>query len=368
MIDIATRIETALDSALSSYVTSVSQTMSAYLVPIATAGTTVYLLFMSYAIIRGDNEAPVSKLVKDFVSLGLIGAVALAAGNYQYWVIDFANILQSDLVKVVTSSAPGGAVSIGAAIDNIFSATNCIVPPGESECVPLDIVLYQMAQKKVNFLGIPDLYYVIASVFLWIAEIVIIACCLLPWLPAKAALAIWLALGPAAIVCLMWPATKAYFQQWLSAMLGAVFTMAIVAAIVTVIPSMYRNLVQEVIAGGLSDGTDVLGRAIAMCIAALGLGIVAVNASQKGAHLAGGGVALDGRGLANFVINQVQQSRLRNSYPGSADAGAAGALPNKALGGGPVAEKAAHQAGYAVGKGAAAIQSVLSAINRKGAP
>jgi type IV secretory pathway VirB6-like protein len=367
MIGIASMIESQMDAALSNFVTTTSQSMMNWVVPIAIVCTTLLMMVQALATIRGDNDKPLSKLLKDFLSISLITFFALSMNNYQSYVIGGAQALQSDLVNAIASgtvNTSSPTSTIGQAIDGIFSPDNCLTPPEGGACLPLDTIFLQQAQKRANFYGIPDLVYVFVAVLIDLAEIAIVLCCLLPWLPAKAALAIWLALGPAAIVCLAWPLTRNYFQQWLSSVLGSIFTMVIIAAVVTIIPNMYQQLAKQVMVN-TDTTTDMVGRACCLLVAALGLGIVAVNAAQKGAHLAGGGVALDGRGLALPILREIKNSIFGNKDSKPSGAGGESAGANSATEGMGAARGASEKAGYAAGRGAASISNVLKALNRK---
>lgn len=385
MIAIATMIEGVIDRSLSAYVTTTSSALTVFLVPIAITGYTLTLVMHALAIIRGDSQDPLSKILKDFLAAAIISAIALSMGNYQSIVIEGAQALQGDFTAALSTGVDSGTAprSLGASIDLIFSPDNKIRLPegktidGKSE-VPIDTFFYVLAHDRANFMGIPDLSLALAGVLLTVAELFIIACCLLAWLPAKVALAFWLAMGPAGILCLMFPVTKNYFQQWLSATLGTIFTMAIVTAIVAIIPVMYRQLLLDILTNMDIASTDVIGRVAAILIASVGLGIVAVNAAQKGAHLAGGGIALDGRGLAAFVINTMMQ---RGRGQGNGQGVGTGDAKGKGSGGAATEGKGSGQSdeespeqqerkrkGLAYGSGRAVrnIRNILNGLNRRG--
>jgi type IV secretion system protein VirB6 len=382
MINIATMVETTIDTQLSTYVTATSSAMTTFLVPIAITGYTIFLVMHAFAIIRGDSQDPISKIVKDFLAAAIIASIALSVGNYQSWVVESANALQSDFSGVLSKGLNAGAPtqSLGATIDKTFSSDNMITLPtgvtiaGQSQ-VPMDSFFYVLANERANGWGIPDMGLLLSGMILTVAEIIIIACCLLAWLPSKVAFYIWLAMGPAGVLCLLFPITKNYFQQWLSALLGTVFTMCIVTAIVSIIPVMYRGLLTDVLKNIDISSTDVIGRTACMLIASVGLGIVAVNAAQKGAHLAGGGVALDGRGLAAFLINAAMQRGGKGKGDGKDNDKGKGAGGSASEGKGSSDPPEKHASGSAekhaqnFKKGQAsgrAVRNVLSALNRKG--
>jgi type IV secretion system protein VirB6 len=284
----ATYIEQQLDTALATYVTATSQGMTVYAFGLAVALTSVYWMFFGLAAMRGDVSEPMSKITKDVVSMLLIAMVILTFGNYQTYVIEVSQALVSDL----TSKMSGGAAqSPGALIDAIFS--NCITPPGAPRCYPPNTVLAYLADKNANFYGIPDMSYFVANIVMGLCEIVIVVLCLIPILLSKVALAIYMAIGPFFIMLAMFPQTRSYFNSWLSGALGNALTLVIVAGICSIVPMIMEQIIVNAFKGN-PESLEVLHRTIGALVASIGLGLTALKASQMGAQLAGGGVAMDG--------------------------------------------------------------------------
>jgi type IV secretion system protein VirB6 len=300
-MQVVQHLEQQLDTALLLYVSATSQAMTNYLVPIAVTGTTIYYTMMGYAMARGDVSEPMSKLTKDVFTMLLVATVALVGGNYQNFVIGGFNAILSDLVSLVTVHGNGAPpmTSVGQAIDFIFEG--CITPPGESRCLSWDSVLWFLAWKYRVAGFIPDLSWLWASILAGLAEDAIIVCCMLPYLLSKMALAVFLAIGPPFVLCLMWPSTRKYFDGWFSATLGNVMTLVIIAAICSVVPTIFRQYVVDAFNGITAEGVDVVARIDMLLVVALGMGFVALHASQKGAALAGGGVAMDSKGIGGMI-------------------------------------------------------------------
>lgn len=303
----ATYIERQLDTALATYVTATSQGMTVYAFGLAVALTSVYWMFFGLAAMRGDVSEPMSKITKDVVSMLLIAMVILTFGNYQEYVIDVSKALVSDL----TSRMSGGvAQSPGALIDAIFA--DCVTPPGESKCLPPDTVFAFLAEKHKSTWGIPNMTYFVANIFMGLAEVVIVVLCIIPVLLSKVALAIYMAIGPFFILLAMFPQTRSYFNSWLSGALGNAFALVIVAGICSIVPVIMKKIIDEAFAKDL-EGIEVLNRTIGALVASIGLGLTALKASQMGAQLAGGGVAMDGGNwlgaLGNMYTNMKGRSQ-----------------------------------------------------------
>lgn len=354
---VATFMETQLDQALTSYVTSTSQALTVYLVPIAGSLVSLYYAWTALAMMRGDVNEPGSKLTKDVFTMTLVFMVALSFGQYQNFVIQGVYGLVSDLTSRV---AAGGGDSVGVVLDRIFS--DCVAMPGEAQCYPADEVLWKLALKHSNAIGFPEFSYALASLTLGAAEMVIVVLCLLPVLLSKVALAVFLALGPPFILCLAWPVSRQYFNSWLSVTLGNALTLVIVAAICAIVPVLFQQLLAEGWRNLPTDGSAVYKRMLGILIAAIGLGFTALKASQMGAQLAGGGVAMDGSGFAGQVINAVtnmvgrKQGGNPSNAPSSSDSPSS---PNNTVNqGSPGSYKAGHVSGRAV-------KNVLDALNKR---
>jgi type IV secretion system protein VirB6 len=309
----ATSLEVQLDAALKAYVTAASTSMTGYVASLAVGLTALYWLVFGLAAMRGDVNEPMSKITKDVVTMLLVAMVVFTFGNYQNFVIESLYGLVADL----TSRMSGGkAESPGALIDAIF--THCVKPAGEAECIPVGTLFGLLAVKHANWMGIPDISFLIAHVVMLISEVVIVVLCLIPILLSKVALAIYLAIGPFFIMLAMFPQTRSYSSSWLSGALGNALTLVIVAGICSVVPAIMQKLIND----GFKDSiaaTNVLSLTVGILVAALGLGLTALKASQMGAQLAGGGVAMDGGNWMGALGNMYTNMKGRTSGDGNKD-------------------------------------------------
>lgn len=299
---IAAYLERELDALLITYVAGVSQTATVFLVPTATLIITLYITWTGYAAARGDLQEPMSKIIKDLITIVLVGMVALGFGQYQNLVIQGANALLGDLVQLMSR---GVSSSVGQTIDSAFEG--CLIPPGETECQDPAAAMLGLAIKHSNYFGIPDFWYLVVWLGLGVAQVLLVVMTLLPFLLSKIALALLLAIGPVFIMMLMVPVTRQYFNTWLSAAIGNILTLAIVAAICTIIPSIYANYTADMYRGIFEEegGPGLVKRGFSILILAIGLGFTALKASQMGMQLAGGGVAMDGSGFVGQAVNAI---------------------------------------------------------------
>jgi type IV secretion system protein VirB6 len=296
-------LETQLDSLLIVYTSGVSASATVFLVPIAVTITTIFITWNAYAAARGDLQEPMSKIIKDLTIIVLVGMVALGFGQYQNLVIEGANALLGDLIHLTSR---GASRSVGGLLDAIYA--NCFVPPGQTECKDPGAEMLRLSIKHSSVFGIPDLSYFTAWFFIGLAQVCITLMTLLPFVLSKIALALLLAIGPVFILMLMFPTTRQYFNTWLSAALGNIITLAIVAAISTIVPTLFNQLTADMYRGlfASGSGTESLFKAsVNILILAIGLGFTSLKASQMGMQLAGGGVAMDGSGFVGQTVNAI---------------------------------------------------------------
>jgi type IV secretion system protein VirB6 len=362
-MNIATFLETKLDEVLGIYINGTSAAVSAYAGGIAAVALSIYFIFQAYAAIRGDLTEPMSKITKDLMKIALVLTVALGGGAYQEYVISFVNGITSDLASVVTH---GAAKTVGGAID--YANSGCVVLPSKAKCVSYDSVFLDLAIENKNYFGIPDPLYAFVFVIIAIAQLVITVLCIMPVILSKIGMALMLGLGPVFVLLAIFPVTNKYFEAWVSAVIGFVLTQVLVAAICSVVPEIFQGLLKNAVEQGAVGDATVLTDALAILIAAIGLGLSALHASQKGAQLAGGGMSMDSKGIGGMIMQSVMNRLIQGPSGGGAPGGgkpdssgnenSASSSPSKAYSAGQAIGRAPYNAGKTVG-------NILNALDKK---
>lgn len=356
-------LEAKVDEVLALYVNGTSAAVSAYAGGIAVVSLTIYYMYMSYAAARGDLSEPLSKITKDLLKISLVLGIALGGGAYQQTVIVFANAIISDMTSILTQ---GGAKTVGAAID--YANTGCTVLPKSPECISYDAVFLKLAVNNQNWWGIPDPLYTVTFLIVALAQILISVLCILPVILAKVGMSLMLGIGPLFLLLAIFPVTVKYFEAWVSALLGFVITQVLVAAVCSVVPMIFKGLLQQAIEGGAKGDVSVLADALAVLIAAIGLGFTALHASQKGAQLAGGGMAMDSKGLGGMVTQSVMNRLIqgRSDGPSKNQNDKSSNTENSAS----QESSGAYRAGRAVGRApynsGRIVGNILNALERRG--
>jgi type IV secretion system protein VirB6 len=297
--------EAEIDTMLLTFVTNTSASMAGVLGGLAAGGITIYMMFMAYAIARGEIQEPMSKLTKEVLSMAIIATIATGVGVYQAYVISGA---QAVLALLTSGVSQTNAQSIGELIDSFWAISAKV----DGQTLPAYKALWVMAKKDSNSIGIPNLSYFFAALLVFASTIVLAICCLLPAILAKIGLSLMLAIGPLFIMLAIIPYTRNYFASWLSNMLGNLMTLVLVACITSAAVNLFCSTLEKQLANLSYVESSPLTVGLILIIISAALGIASLHVSQVGAQLAGGGVALDSKGLAGNIVQAMLSNKKKD--------------------------------------------------------
>ncbi len=285
------RMEADIDRILGTYSAAVSTALATGLGAIAIAGLTLYLMFMGLAIARGEVQDPLGRLSKEFLSTVIIASIAVAAGTYQSVVVGASSALQEFIISKLTN---GQAASVGDSLALLFTQGKVVVKIDEGQTeVPMFTALWILAKANESQIGIPDLSYAFGALCVWVATAFVAIFCLIPLLLAKVGIAIMLAI---------WPQTRNYFASWLSNLLGNILTLALISAIATLLSQVFQKIIQDSLQGAGAGEFNAVPMGLAILVVGATLAFVALNIAAQGAQLAGGGLAMDTKGIVGSAI------------------------------------------------------------------
>jgi len=310
---IATSLETAVDTLLNNYITAKSAAVSAAIAPVALAGVTVYVLLMGYAIMRGEAHDSLHTFLWRSAKIAFIGGLALAAGEFQTNVVGLVQGIQGMLTQ-----AMAGVPTLGALIDNVEAPYIALQTALWNEALPTGMAL------------LPDFSLVFAAVLVALAQFVLFIIAFGMYLLAKVALALVLAVGPAFILCAMFPATQRFAESWLGQALNFALLNVLIAASISMLTQFASDF-----AGQLLTQINVVGilsNVIALVMATCAMGVVLLNLERLASALAGGvaiqGLGRDiGRALSGRAALGSSQPRLGGQIQGGGRGRQAPALP-----------------------------------------
>jgi type IV secretion system protein VirB6 len=322
---------------LNGYVARVSGDLATALVGIATAWLTVYIANYGYAVVRGEVQEPLSVFGWKMIKMAFILGIALSGGRYMDVVFTTANGMQDSMATVFLAgpqynqSAP---TTVFGALDAANNRANDILK-----------VIWRDA-------GITRLDLVVASITFSLGTIVFLLFGAFVALLSKVILTFALAIGPIAVLCLMFKPTSKYFDVWTGLVLSAV----VLAWFVFFALGLSFFVAQKLLLGLDASGAFVPGGLVSAIEGAatyltfmVMLAVVLYQAPHLASQLTGGAsIQTGGQMAAAGLAVQRLLGGSGATAPGGGAGGGAGA------GGGSVSRGAglAYQAGSATGRAA----------------
>ena len=198
---------TWLGDFLNGYVFSIVSTLAAGLRPIALIWLTVWIANYGLATMRGEASDSLSVFGWKMVKVSFILAFALGSATYMDIVAGTANGMQDSMSTVfIRGGAYGDSAptSVFGALDTANDTANGLL------------------KKLWGDAGITRLDLVLASLIFSLGTVIFLAFGLIVTIMAKMIMAFALAIGPIAILTLLFKPTAKFFDAWLSFMLSAI--------------------------------------------------------------------------------------------------------------------------------------------------
>lgn len=285
---VATQVETAIDTLLAGFVSSKSAAIAASLAPIAITGVTIYVIIIGWAIMRGDAQDPFHTALWKFFKITFIGALALGGAQYQSAIVDGITGIQGALI-----SSFGPASSVGGLIDAMSL-------PYED--------LYSTLMSEATTGVVPNLSLFLAGVIVALAQCVLLVIGLGMYLLAKVALALVLAVGPAFILCAMFPATQRFTESWLGQALAFVMLNVLIAASISMLTSFASQFAEHIKAN--VGTTSIMKDVVALLMVSGALGVVMLNLPTIATALTGGAsISGVGREIGRAVMDRLGRKK-----------------------------------------------------------
>ena len=323
------------------YAARVSGDLATGLVPVALALVTIYIGVYGLAVMRGEASEPVGTFAWKMVKVGAILSFALPGLYYSGNVVAWATGLQDGLATLFVAPRTAAATTAFGALDLANTAANeqLALLWKDAGMFRLDLVLASL------------LFSLGTTIFLVLGAFV--------GLLGKLILTFALAIGPLAILCLLFKSTARFFDSWLSFVLSAVVLSWFVFFALGMSLYVSDRVVQAISTGsafvagvpGSVGALEAAGTYLAvMCL----LAIVLYQSPSLASSLTGGASIQSG---AQMVTNSMVAMRAMGggrSAGGGAAAGGGGGTMGRGGGAAYVAGRAVGSAGSAAASGARA--------------
>ncbi len=321
------RLEAWFNIFFQGYAARVSADLAAGLVPVALAGLTIYIAIFGLAVMRGEAPEPIGTFAWKMVKVMAILSFALPGLYYSGNVIAWASGLQDGLANLFLAPRAAAAATAFGALDLANEQANQLLA-----------ILWRDA-------GMFRLDLVMASLLFSLGTTIFLVLGALVGLLGKLILTFAVAIGPLAILCLLFKSTARFFDSWLSSVLSAIVLSWFVFFALGMSLYVTDRVVQAISTGnafvaGAPNAVSALEAAgtylSVMCL----LGIVLFQAPSLASSLTGGASIQSG---TQMVTNTMVAMRAMGGGRGSAGGAASGGSMTR--GGG---------AAYAAGRVAAA--------------
>lgn len=282
---IATQLETAIDNLLNTYINTTSAQVSTMMAPIAVSGATIYLMWLSFSIARGETQDPVSTSIKNWIRISMVASIALGGGAYQSFAVQGLQSIQGAFINAFS-----GATSVGGLVDNLAEPYNA---------------LYQQLWSEATTGVMPNLALAGAAVIVALAQAFLLIVGLGMYLLSKVAFACSLAVGPAFLLGAAFPSTQRFAENWLGQALGFVLTNVLIGACITMLTSFASQFAAHIQAnvGNTAIMTDVLS----LLIVSATLALVLLNINTVATALTGGvSVGGVGREITRYLMDKLR--------------------------------------------------------------
>ena len=332
------------------YAARVSGDLADGLVPVALALVTVYVSIYGLAVMRGEATEPVGTFAWKMAKVGAILSFALPGLYYSGNVAAAATGLQDGLAVLFVAPGGGGAATAFGALDLANTAAN----------EQLALLWKDAGMFRLDLVVARLLFSLGTTTFLVLGAFV--------GLLGKLILTFALAIGPLAILCLLFKPTARFFDSWLSFVLSAVVLSWFVFFALGM--SLY---VSDRVVAAIADGSafvagvpgsvgalEAAGTYLAvMCL----LAIVLYQAPSLASSLTGGASIQTG---AQMISNAVVATRLGGRAGAAAAASGAGGSMGRGGGAAYVAGRAAGAVGSAGGAAASGARAAYQRVAQRG--
>jgi len=210
-----------VDASVAHYVSDTLPTVMAAISPVAHQCLTLYVMLWGFAMYRGLIHEPIMDGAFRIMKVGIILYFATNVGEFSAQISDNLIALPDFMASIFGG---GGVVSSSKdTLDNIFTA-----------CLNLGSDNWQMA--SMTNLG-PYFY----AVMIWASSLICVGYAAFLIILSKVALALVVAFGPAAILCLMFEGTKKFFESWIGQALNYAFVSGLSIGVIKLLFGIYLN-------------------------------------------------------------------------------------------------------------------------------
>ncbi len=227
----------SIASPLDSSVSVVIAALVGYLTPVLRALMVVYVGGTALTTMMNPTQEPLTGLLRNLIRSALVFFIISSAANFnQYFGTLFLTTLPTELGNSI-SGATGAHSLTGGAFDDVWN-----------RAWAAGLVVYKNLPWSIK--GIALQFLVVAY---WIIAILAIGVGFLIYLGAHVALGLVVAIGPLFVTCYLFPATRRFFEGWISALVSLVLTQVLTITLLVLLTNTENATITQISAGSGSN-------------------------------------------------------------------------------------------------------------------
>jgi type IV secretion system protein VirB6 len=266
-----TNIGQTIDNATATFITDIAADTINTIYPWALACLTLYIVLYGYMMIFGKVDSPGTDGLIKAAKIMIVATMALNADMYLNSVVSALKGIEEGLTAAFSGSGGG---PIYASLDSSLSKG-------------LDLIL--QCKQKAQEAGWTEISTAIgwwingAIIAVGFALVVVVGGIAI--MVSTFYLKILFAIGPVFVLCLMFPVTARFFDQWIGYVLNHILIVALTAVVLTLGVTIYDHEISKVI---MDSDQNMLGVALELLVVAAILYAVTKGVMGMASALAGG--------------------------------------------------------------------------------
>lgn len=200
-----------LENGLTAYVNTTASQLALALVPVATAGISIWAVLFGIAVVRGEVQEPIWGYIWRIVKMAFILTAALSQGVYQTSIISAIQGVADGLVTVMAGGA-SSACLVGGKGQQVYATLDCTW----TQFMEVGMAYYRDG-ARVGFWSAPDVAIarLISALLVWITGSLFTVLMAAEVIVARYMLGLALVFGPLFIATLAFEPSKKYFEGWM---------------------------------------------------------------------------------------------------------------------------------------------------------
>lgn len=285
---------------LTGYITSTSSSVIGSIAGVATVLLMIYMMFWGWSMIRGVITEPVTDGITRMVKLAIIVGIALSAGLYASFFVDFLWSSPDAMAAVVAGNKTADKISF---LDTLFN-----------KAWRYSEIWQEAAERNKSAIGIPNLGMFIMCWIIRIVGALMTGYAAFLFVLSKIAIAVLLAIGPIFILITIFESARKFFEAWLSQCLNFGLVIILTAAVLQIVGSFIDQQITSAGRAGMAgDPAYEDGFMIIIMCAICFVMLMQVMAMSSGLA---GGVAVSTMGAVGWAYAKIRGSVMNSANQG----------------------------------------------------